>query len=112
MLLGYRDHNKTLFQELLSDVFEKAADGAREVDLATLGEGSANSFRNHDLLNSMIIREDHPIERVLLSHDLEFLYYLTDVKVGIRQLKDIHEPFVDISEYKNLKTIATAPNSM
>ena len=96
------------FQESI----EEQKDGLKEVDIINLSESIRIPFRNHDLLNAVMLREEAPILRVLISPDLERFYYLRSTAVVIRRLGDIHSPLANIEEEDTeYQSIAVSPNN-
>ena len=45
-----------------------------------------------------MLREEAPVHRVVISNDLEKLYYLRSDRVVIRKLGDLHSPLANIEE--------------
>ena len=46
----------------------------------------------------MMLREEAPVHRVVISNDLEKLYYLRSDRIVIRKLGDLHSPLANIEE--------------
>ena len=45
-----------------------------------------------------MLREDAQVERVLLSHNMAYMFYLRRDKIRVRMMNDIHTPLYEIQE--------------
>ena len=84
--------SKGSFGQMIADNIKDEKEELKEVDVVSLGKSIRVAFRNHELLNSVMLREDAQILRVLLTNDNQRLIYLRKDKVCVRMLGDMHTP--------------------
>ena len=84
-----------------------------EVDVVSLGKSIRVPFRNHELLNAVMLREDGQILRVLTTNDMQRLVYLRKDKVNVRMLGDMHTPLDQVGpeEGVEFQSIAVSKDS-
>ena len=84
--------SKGSFAQMVQENIKDDKDGLKEVDVVSMGKSIRVPFRNHELLNAVMLREDAQILRVLLTDDSQRLVYLRKDKVCVRMLGDMHTP--------------------
>ena len=84
------------FQHAHLERDQNNGDVPKEVDVVSLGKSIRVAFRNHELLNAVMLRENEQILRVLLTNDIQRMVYLLKDKVCARMLNDLHTPLDQI----------------
>ena len=81
--------------------------------MVSLGKSIRVAFRNHELLNAVMLREDGQILRVLTTYDMQRMVYLRKDKVCVRMLNDLHTPLDQIGPEDNaeFQSIAVSKDS-
>ena len=86
---------------------------APELDLCSFARSLKQSFRNHELLNSIMIREDAAVQKLQLTPDYSRIIYLTSRFVKIRELGDMLVAKTDLVENGvRYTSIAASPDGV
>ena len=84
-----------------------------EFDLSAFAKSVQTSFRNHELLKSVMIKEDAPLLKLQLSYDNKYFVYATGGRVRTLEVADLQNLIHSIEgdKDKEYTSIATSDDS-